>query len=157
LTSEPANTGSRIDPYFLDTNILMYAIGRDHPYKEPCIRILELIEDEAIRVVSNVEVLQEILHRYRSLREYEIASNAFVHFKALCDEILPVDEVDLDLAFRILEGAPEIAVRDAIHAATMLNRGLERILSTDTHFDKIEGIVRIDPRSLSDQIHGGCT
>jgi len=149
LTNEPVDTDSRTEPYFLDTNILMYAIGRDHPYKAPCIRILELIEDEAISVVSNVEVLQEILHRYRSLREYEIASSAFLHFKALCDEILPVGEVDMDLAFRILEGAPEISVRDAVHAATMLNCGLEKILSADAHFDRIDGIVRIDPRILS--------
>ncbi len=67
----------------------------------------------------------------------------------LCDEILPLDPGDVDQAFEILEDHREISVRDAIHAATMLRRGLERILSTDTHFDVIEGVVRVDPLALS--------
>ncbi len=146
--SEPAATDSRSEAYFLDANILMYAIGKDHSYKEACIRALQRIEDETIHVVSSVEVLQEILHRYRSQREYEVAASAFTHFKVLCDEILPVDEVDVDRAFEILEQDRQISVRDAIHAATMLHRGFTRILSTDKHFDAIEGILRVDPREL---------
>ncbi len=150
MTSEPPATDSREQPYFLDANVLMYAIGKAHPCKAPCIQVLERIEDETIHVVSSVEVLQEILHRYRSLREYEIAASAFTHFKTLCDDILPVDKADMDLAFRILEKAPAISVRDAVHAATMQNQGLERILSTDTHFDSIAGVIRVDPRVLSE-------
>lgn len=154
--SEPADTAdSQREVYFLDANILMYAIGREHPYKESCIRVLERIEDEAIRVVSSVEVLQEILHRYRSLREYEVAASAFTHFKMLCDEILPLGEVDVDRAFQILEAHREISVRDAIHAATMIHYGFERILSTDTHFDAIEGVVRVDPLAIRDHREPG--
>ncbi len=146
--NEPAATDSP-EPCFLDANILMYAIGRDHPYKEPCIRVLRRIEEDTLRVVSSVEVLQEILHRYRSLREYQVAAGAFTQFKLLCDEILPLEPGDVDRAFEILEDHREISVRDAIHAATMFRRGLEKILSTDKHFDAIEGVVRVDPLALS--------
>ncbi len=67
----------------------------------------------------------------------------------LCDEILPLDPGEVDQAFESLEDHREISIRDAIHAATMLRRGFERILSTDTHFDVIEGIVRVNPLALS--------
>jgi len=156
LTKKPTDTASQAsevpkppDVYFLDANVLMYAIGRDHPYKAPCIEVLRQIEQEAIRVASSVEVLQEILHRYRSLREYEVAATAFTQFKALCEDILPVEPGDVDRAFLILEETPELAVRDAIHAATMHHHGLKKILSTDTHFDLLEQIARVDPRVLS--------
>lgn len=136
------------EQYFLDANILMYAIGKAHPYKEPCIQILRLIETEALSVVSNVEVLQEILHRYRSLGKDALSRQAYGHFKTLCDAMLPVLESDLDLALGILEQAPGVQVRDAIHAATMLNHSLEKVVSTDRHFDRIDGIRRIDPVDL---------
>lgn len=39
-----------------------------------------------------------------------------------------------------------VTARDALHAAAMGNHDLARIISTDTHFDQIEGIVRLDPQ-----------
>lgn len=134
--------------FFLDTNIVMYAIGKEHHYKHPCMRTLKQIEAGALRVVTNVEVLQEILHRYFSLGRPRIAATAFSALKELCVEILPVLEADLDLALDLLHGSPQIKIRDAVHAATMQNNGLSKIISTDKHFDAIEGISRIDPTSL---------
>lgn len=140
-TAEPA-------VYFLDANVPMYAIGRPHPYRGPCIQLLKRIETGRIHVVTSVEVLQELLHRYISLDAPDVASTVFTSTKKLCDEILPVQEGDLDRAHELLRDQPGIAVRDAVHAATMLNRGLSLILSTDRHFDDISGIERIDPIEL---------
>jgi len=42
----------------------------------------------------------------------------------------------------------EIKPRDAIHAATALENGIEIIVSYDRDFDKLEEIKRLDPRSL---------
>ena len=38
--------------------------------------------------------------------------------------------------------------RDVIHVAVMQNNGLTEIISTDAHFDLIEGITRLDPKTL---------
>ncbi len=141
-------------PFFLDANVLMYALGEEHPRKQACTQVLELIENDAIQVVSNAEVLQEVLHRYRSLQKFEIGAKAFMHFKVLCEEIWPVDEDDLDRALELLWMAPGIKVRDAIHAASMLNRHHSKILSTDTHFDLIEGITRVAPADLAGERAG---
>ena len=40
-----------------------------------------------------------------------------------------------------------------LHAAVMLNNGLRNILSTDTHFDHIKGIRRLDPQALFAAAH----
>lgn len=126
----------------------MYAIGKDHAAKSACIGALKQVEGGAIQVVTNVEVFQELLHRYYSLGRYEVAAQAFTNLKALCEQVLPVLESDLDRAYTLIHDQPQINVRDAIHTATMLNNGLHAIISTDKHFDAIPGITRIDPHTL---------
>lgn len=135
--------------YFLDANIVMYAIGKAHAYQQPCIQVLKQIQRELIHVVTSVEVLQEILYRYYLFRNYEVAEKAFTNMKKICESILPVVEADVDRAYHILQDLPHISVRDAIHAATMLNNGLKAIISTDKHFDAIPGIIRIDPVAVT--------
>ena len=130
---------------FLDANILMYALGKPHLYREPCLKILAAIEADTIDVVTNTEVLQEILYRYRAVANPEEAERIFSLARRLCEIVLPVRLRDVDLAAALLKRHPTIQVRDAIHAATMLHAGLPRILSTDRHFDAIKGIRRVDP------------
>lgn len=52
------------DPIFLDTNIFMYAAGKSHPYKNPCLHILKDVETKALSAIVNTEVFQELLYRY---------------------------------------------------------------------------------------------
>jgi predicted nucleic acid-binding protein len=41
--------------------------------------------------------------------------------------------------------------RDVIHVAVMRNNGLSRIVTTDEHFERFEGIKRLDPLLLFSQ------
>ena len=52
----------------------------------------------------------------------------------------------LELAEAYKEG--KVASRDLIHTAVMLNHGIERILSTDRHFDLIHEVKRLDPKKI---------
>jgi len=47
-----------------------------------------------------------------------------------------------------VEGA-NFADPGTLEAGVVLNNGLTRVYSTDTHFDEIKGIERIDPIDLS--------
>ena len=67
----------------------------------------------------------------------------------LLSNILPVTKSDLFRAMDILETSPTIQTRDAFHAAVMLNNDLLEIISTDSHFDQIPGIRRLDPGRIS--------
>jgi len=48
----------------IDSNIPMYLVGAPHPHKADAQRILERLTTEKQRLVTDAEVLQEILHRY---------------------------------------------------------------------------------------------
>lgn len=44
--------------------------------------------------------------------------------------------------------AQGVKARDLIHAAVMLNNGVQTIVSTDSHFDQLDGIRRIHPQQF---------
>ena len=49
---------------FIDANVPIYPADRDHPYKDPCARILRMLADDPQFFVTDSEVLQEMMHRY---------------------------------------------------------------------------------------------
>jgi len=56
---------------FVDSNIPMYLIGAAHPHKTEAQVILERLIAEGQRLVTDAEVLQEILHRYTAIEKRE--------------------------------------------------------------------------------------
>ncbi|MBA7473773.1 Ribonuclease VapC13 [subsurface metagenome] len=134
---------------FIDTNVIMYTVGRKHKYKDPCSLLIQKIAKENITVASDTEVLQEILYRYWLIREFERAEETYSDFRKLVSLMFPITTDDVDLALELLQRYRNIQPRDAIHAAVMLNNGLTTIYSTDSHFDEIKGIKRIDPIELN--------
>jgi uncharacterized protein len=136
---------SNMAAYFIDTNIFIYAKGKDHPLKPACISWIKQITENNIMAVINTEIIQEILYRFQSIKK--ISSGILLSKEAIeiCQLILPVTERDLRQALELIELHPKVQTRDAFHAATMLNNGIKDILSADPHFDLIPGIRRIDP------------
>lgn len=136
---------------FLDTNIFMYAAGREHPLKGPCVAILRRVALEELEALTNAEVLQEILYRYSAIEEGERGLHlARLAVDQVGGEILPVTLADMQRAFDLVARyGTMITSRDAVHAATALNHGLKHIISVDSHFDVIEGIIRVDPRKAT--------
>ena len=115
------------------------------PLRRLAVSILKKIKEGELLVVSNTEVLQEILHRYFSIRMPDLAEAALEALKAFCREIYPIRLSEIEKAYGLLKEFPSINARDAVHAATMLNNSIEKILSVDPHFDAIRGIKRISP------------
>jgi len=131
--------------YFVDTNIFIYAKGKDHPLRPACISMIKRIGENKIEAIVNTEVIQEILYRYQSINNLPAGISLSKQAMQMCSFILPVTAADLSLAIDILEAHPQIQTRDAFHAATMINNGIKEILSTDHHFDLIPEIKRIPP------------
>jgi predicted nucleic acid-binding protein len=131
--------------YFIDTNIFIYSVGRDHPLRSNCASAIRRIRDQEIRAILNTEIIQEILYRYQSIKELQLGIRLAREAMSLSSKILSVTERDLALALELLESHPQIDTRDAFHAATMVNNDIKEIIATDSHFDLIPGINRIDP------------
>ncbi len=130
---------------FVDANVPMYSNGIPDPYKAPCTRVLDMIASDEIYGISSVEVLQEILHRYRSIRMDEKGIQIASDFAHTLHEVLPVYLEDVQAAMALMEGHKSIPMCDLIHVAVMLNNGIYTIISADKHFDLFPEIRRTDP------------
>lgn len=126
---------------FIDSNIPMYVAGREHPHREPSLRFFEAVRENEIEACSSTEVLQEILHRYSALHQFDVARDVYDLFVALCPIIHSVTLADTNRA-RDLVAEQRFSARDALHVAVMLNRGIEWIATFDADFDRVAGIRR---------------
>jgi len=127
----------------VDSNIPMYLVGAEHAHKIDAQRLLERCIAERRRLVTNAEVLQEILHRYSAIERPEAIQPALDALLGVVDEVLAVEKEDVLGARDILMGSPELSSRDALHLAIMRRHGIENILSFDRGFDQAPGITRI--------------
>ena len=134
---------------FIDANVPIYAAGRAHRLKEPCIQILLLAAERPEAFVTDAEVLQELLHRYLSLRLWPLGREAFQRFSELMEErIEAVHAVDVQHAANLADAHQELGARDLLHAAVMQRLGLRRIISADTGFDRLPEVERLDPAQV---------
>ena len=122
----------------------MYLIGKPHPRREAAVRALDELVRNAEPLVSSVEVVQEILHRYHAIRRREFIQPAIRLLLELTEgEIFPVTLRDTLRAAELLVSLPELTSRHAIHLAVMESRGVSSVLSFDRGFDQAAGIRRI--------------
>ena len=121
---------------FVDSNIPMYLVGAPHPHKDDARRLLERCIAERQRLVTDAEVLQEILHRYVAIDRRDA-------ILGVVDEVFPVEAPAVERAKAIVLGSRKLSARDALHVSVMERCRVARILSFDTGFDGLPGIERI--------------
>lgn len=126
----------------VDSNIPMYLVGAAHPHKADAQRLLEQCITDRKRLVTDAEVLQEILHRYVAIDRRDAIQPAFDALLGVVDEIFPVDLPIVERAKAVVLGRRRLSARDAVHLAVMEQHGIKEILSFDTAFDEYPGIAR---------------
>ena len=128
---------------FVDSNVPMYLVGAAHPRKADSQRLLERLIAERRRLVTDAEVLQEILHRYVALRRRDAIQPAFDALLGVVDQVFPVDRAVVDRARAIVLGTDRLSARDAVHLAVIEQQGITQVVSFDAGFDGFPGIERL--------------
>jgi len=121
----------------------MYLIGAAHPHKTDSQQLLERCISRNDRLVTDAEVLQEILHRYVAIQRRDAIQTAFETLLAIVDEVFPITQKNLQRAKEIVLGSTTLSARDALHLAVMEHNSVEKILTFDRGFDGFPGITRI--------------
>jgi len=127
----------------VDSNVPMYLVGAPHPHKTDAQRWLEKLVRERQRLVTDAEVLQEILHRYVAIDRRDGIQPAFDALLAVVDEVLPVTSAAVERAKQIVLEYRRLSARDAVHLAIMEQHAIGQILSFDSGFDSFPGITRL--------------
>lgn len=127
---------------FVDSNVPMYLVGAAHPHKADAQRLLERAIADRERLVTDAEVLQEILHRYSAIGRRDAIQPAFEALLNLVDDVYPIDRETVSRAREIIQAYAQLSARDAVHVAVMEREEIARILTFDVDFDQFPGISR---------------
>lgn len=121
----------------------MYLVGAPHPHKTDSQCLLEKLISERSRLVTDAEVLQEILHRYVAIDRRDAIQSAFDALLGIVDQVFAIEQSAAERAKTIVLGHPRLSARDALHIAVMEQHRVEQILSFDAGFDGFPGMVRL--------------
>jgi predicted nucleic acid-binding protein len=109
--------------------------------------ILEAASGPATPFITDAEVLQELVHRYRALRVWaDRGAAVFRNFASLmAGRIIPMLAEDVQRAAELVDIHPRFSARDLVHLAVMERVGATAIVTADTTFDGLRDIERLDP------------
>jgi predicted nucleic acid-binding protein len=128
---------------FIDSNVPMYLVGAAHPNKDRAITALTQLVGDGERLITDVEVYQEILHRYTAIQRPDAIDAAFESLDGIADDILTFGMSEIRSARALLGTVDGLSARDALHVAVMQKVGASSILSFDGGFDACPGIKRL--------------
>ena len=94
----------------VDSNVPMYLVGAAHPHKADSQRLLEAAVAGGEKLVTDVEVLQEILHRYVAIARRDAIQPAFDAILGVVDEVFSIETVDAERAKSIVLERPGLSL-----------------------------------------------
>ena len=133
----------------IDANVVMYSEGREHFYRDSCKIILDSVDAWSDEYAIDTETLQELLYVYSSRGELEKGLAVTERLLNLFSEIIPISATEIRVAMRLMSETRNLSARDAIHAAVVIEHGLEGIVSADQDYDRIPGLRRFDPMEVA--------
>lgn len=136
----------------IETDILTAIIKEKDWLKPYATEIVKAAEEGKLKLTASREAIHEL---YYIAKKYEIPAEEYLEKVVALTNIegiewIPTD-IDIDLtALALITEYGLTSIFDAYHAATALLRDPHKtIISTDTAYDKITGLSRVDPRDLT--------
>lgn len=133
----------------LDSNILVYAVGRDHALRDHCRAIVAAIRDGIIEATTTIGMIDEFLHVHAKSRGRAEAVQVAEDYLALLSPLLVVEEADLRPAFRLFERVDGLDVSDAVLAAAAIRADAQALISADQAFGRVPRLRHVDPTGES--------
>jgi len=127
----------------VDTTVLVYAVGADHPLREPCRELIGAIAAGRLVATTTVEVLQEFVHVRARRRDREDAARLARDYLDLLAPLLVVGQDDLREGLRLYTRSDSLGAFDAVLAATAGRADAAAIVSADEAFAEadVTGVV----------------
>lgn len=131
----------------LDTTVLVYAAGTEHPLKAPSERVLEAVATGAIRATTIPGVLQEFASVWARRRPRKDAAARARDYLAILAPLQRIGEQEVEAGLRLFERHTELGSFDAVLAAVALNHDSDALVSADRAFASVRGLRYVDPAS----------
>jgi uncharacterized protein len=132
----------------LDTTILVYAVGAEHPLRGPCRRILRALAGGDVDAATTVEVIQEFVH-VRARRRGRADAIALARDYAAALRLLSTSADDLELGLSLYARHEDLGAFDSVLAATAMNQRATALISADRAFSMVPGLAWLEPDNPS--------
>ena len=119
---------------FVDTNVVMYSVGRPHPLREPAREFFAEAAHNRTALCTSAEVLQELVHAYLPVERDSTLESAMALVARAGIDVWPLESDDVHLAWRLRRQFPTLAARDLCHLASCRRRGVTEIKTFDRAF-----------------------
>jgi predicted nucleic acid-binding protein len=129
----------------LDTTVLVYAKGAEHPLRDPCRELIAAIADRHLQATTTVEVIQEFVHIRAQRRERSDAVALGNDYAELLSPLLTPTNEHLRHGLTLFERTEALGAFDAVLAATALDEGAGALVSADNAFAAIPGLPHVVP------------
>lgn len=129
----------------LDTTVLAYAVGADHPLRSSCRHLIRAIADEQVQATTTIEVIQEFVHVRARRRSREDSAGLARDYVDLLSPLLIVEETDLRSGLRLFEETNGIGAFDAVLAAAAIAAGAQALVSADAGFGTVTQLRHVIP------------
>lgn len=129
----------------LDTTVLVYAVGAEHRFAQPCRELVSAVGTGVIAATTSTEVLQEFAHVRARRRTREDAAELTEHFANLLAPLLTVDETDLHAGLRVFREHSGLGSFDSVLIATAQGAGFTTVVSADAAFADVPGVRHVVP------------
>jgi len=116
---------------FVDTNVIMYAVGREHPLRAEAQAFFEESLVSNVPLVTSAEVLQELLHAYLRAGRLGTLDAALSLARGRILTVWPVEVEDMDLARLLVGRHSGLGARDLLHVACCTRRNVTRVRTFD--------------------------
>lgn len=129
----------------LDTTVLVYAKGADHPLRAPCRRLIERIAEGEVEATTTVEVIQEFVHVRARRRDRADAAALGRDYAQLLSPLLEVGSADLEQGLVLYEQSASLGAFDSVLAAAAEAAGARALVSADGAFAGLPTLAHLFP------------
>jgi predicted nucleic acid-binding protein len=129
----------------LDTTVLVYAKGAEHPLRDPCRELITAIADGDLDATSTAEVIQEFVHVRARRRGRSDAASLGRDYAELLSPLLSVTARELAHGLSLFEEIEPLGAFDAVLAASAIATGASALVSADMAFSAIPGLRHVVP------------
>jgi predicted nucleic acid-binding protein len=123
---------------FLDTNVLVYAIGTEHPAREPARRVIEAVTDGRTEATTTLDVIQEFVHVYSRRRPRSEAVLTGRRYATLLAPLAVPGPNELEAGLQLFEQHDGLGAFDAVLAATAQASDARALVSADRAFAAVK-------------------
>lgn len=116
---------------FVDTNLFMYAVGREHPLRAEARAFFLSHVESGTPLVTSSQVLQELLHAYLPVHRLATLDAALALAASRMHVIWSVDPEDVEAARHLVARHPGLGARDLLHLACCTRRDVSLVKTFD--------------------------